>query len=107
MKPSEWRPLESFLVTRQQLTKIFGQHPRTIGKWIEEELPVEIRGRGGRPSLFDLPKCAKWILDRVRRELTATSDQPGGLSPQNERALLRTSAMTWREPVSMGKPHDK
>lgn len=72
-------------VTRPQLAKVFSKDPRTIAKWLEEGLPVARRGRGGRPSLYSLPHCIKWML---ARELEGRETSTEHLSATDERALL-------------------
>lgn len=77
----------ALLATRLQLGKIFGKNPRTIAKWLEEGLPVAVRGRGGKSSLYPIPQCVQWVF---KRELAALGgDKPGGeLQPLQERARL-------------------
>ncbi len=85
-RPRKPKTDPKLLVTRQQLGKIFDKVPRTIAKWLEEGLPVAVRGRGGKPSLYPVPQCVQWVL---KRELAANGPAAGGnLSPQQERAQL-------------------
>jgi len=74
------------LFTRPQLSKIFGKDARTIARWVEDGLPCEVKGRGGRPSMFSLPECVQWV---IARELQAQGDEEAGeLSPALEMAKL-------------------
>lgn len=71
--------------TRPQLATIFGKNPRTIAKWLDEGMPVASKGRGGRPSLYNLPKCVQWVIEQRVQALGGSGAE---LSPQTERALL-------------------
>jgi len=77
------------LVTRVQLAQILQKDARTIARWLEDGLPVAVKGRGGRPSKYDLADCVPWVIER---ELQIRSADTGGtespLSPQAERAKL-------------------
>lgn len=44
---------------------------RTVAKWEDEGLPVAVRGKGGRPSLYDLEECLAW---QAAREQLAAED---------------------------------
>jgi len=79
------RTVDLALFTRPQLAKIFQKDARTIARWIDDGLPVAVKGRGGRPSRYNLPDCVRWVLDR---ELQARSETGTDLSPQLERARL-------------------
>src|SRR5688572_1398209 len=76
---------EALFVTRLQLAKIFGKDPRTIARWLEEGMPVAQPGRGGKPSLFDVGACVRWV---IQREVAAVMPDSEGVSPQQERARL-------------------
>lgn len=74
------------LFTRRQLSKVFAKDERTIARWLEDGLPCEVKGRGGRPSMYSLPACVEWV---IHRELQAQGGaEDGKLSPQVERAKL-------------------
>ena len=73
------------LFTRPQLATIFGKNPRTIAKWLDDGMPVAVKGRGGRASRYSLPQCVQWVLER---ELQARGDEGEELKPQLERAKL-------------------
>lgn len=75
------------LVTRQDLARLFKKTPRTISRWIEEDLPAARPGRGGKATLFDLSAVVEWV---IRREVAARGggDEAAALSPQLERARL-------------------
>jgi phage terminase Nu1 subunit (DNA packaging protein) len=74
------------LVTRQDLARLFKKTPRTISRWIEEDLPAARPGRGGKATLFDLSAVVEWV---IRREVAARGGgDEASLSPQLERARL-------------------
>lgn len=56
------------LVTARELAEQLSCHPRTIPKWMDEGMPVAERGRGGRPSKFDLEQCREWSESRRAAE---------------------------------------
>lgn len=70
------------LVTRVELARRLGQHPRTVAKWLEEGLPVKERGRGGRASKFDELEVRVWLEARNR----AAAADGGELNWSQERA---------------------
>jgi phage terminase Nu1 subunit (DNA packaging protein) len=52
------------LVTSKQLATSLDCHPRSIAKWLDEGAPVAVRGRGGRPSLYDEEAFTTWVQAR-------------------------------------------
>jgi len=56
--------MASRLVTRLELAKRLQCNPQTIVKWVEEGLPVERRGKGGRASKYDMAKARAWVQAR-------------------------------------------
>lgn len=52
------------LVTRRELAAQLGQHMQTITKWEQQGLPIEVRGRKGKSSLYSLSKVQAWIARR-------------------------------------------
>ncbi|MGE3474119.1 MAG: terminase small subunit [Vicinamibacterales bacterium] len=62
------------LVTRRELAAQLGHHMQTITKWEQQGLPIEVRGRKGRSSLYSLANVQAWI---ARREAAATQSAPG------------------------------
>jgi len=68
------------LITRLTLARRVGVDARTVAKWIEIGLPVAVRGRGGRASLYNVADCERWIADHTAP--TAS----GGLDVAQERA---------------------
>ncbi len=51
-------------LTRKQLAAALKCDLRTIARWADEGLPTVRRGRGGRPSLFDLAAVQAWKAQR-------------------------------------------
>jgi phage terminase Nu1 subunit (DNA packaging protein) len=74
------------LATRQHLAAVLGVDPRTVARLVEEGMPVAQRGRGGRPSLYDLRACVPWWRDRA--VLARGPAEMANLSPPHQRALL-------------------
>lgn len=73
-------------LTRQELaTALGGISPRTIEKWLEEGLPVASRGRGGRPSRYDLATVQAWLKARDDAAAAAAPNS-GALDLVRERA---------------------
>lgn len=69
------------LLTRQELAEALGKHPDTIAGWVsEEDLPVAERGRGGKPSKYDLQAVLAWISAREEAQ------RAGPLDPVQEKA---------------------
>jgi phage terminase Nu1 subunit (DNA packaging protein) len=59
------------LQTRGELAEALGCSVRTISTWQGEGLPVAVRGKGGRASLFDPAACRRWV--ETREEARANS----------------------------------
>lgn len=74
---------KSPLVTARQLAVAFVVHPRTIAKFMDEGMPVAKRGRGGRPSMFDLAVCTAW--KEAREQLPADDGGPVDLTRERAR----------------------
>jgi len=74
------------LFTRPQLAKLFRKDSRTITKWLEDGLPCAMKGRGGRPSMFNLPDCVQWVV--AREVQSATGMDSEAMSPAIEMAKL-------------------
>lgn len=51
-------------VTRAQLADRLKVHPMTVTKWEQSGLPVEVRGRKGKPSYYLEAKARAWLLAR-------------------------------------------
>jgi phage terminase Nu1 subunit (DNA packaging protein) len=63
-------------LTRIALASALGCDVRTIAKWQDEGMPVAVRGRGGRASLYDEEACRAWKI--IRDQATASADGPIG-----------------------------
>jgi len=66
------------LVTRRELASQLGQHMQTITKWEQQGLPVEVRGRKGKSSLYSLSKVQAWLAHR-----DAAAASPGAANPHD------------------------
>lgn len=75
------RGASSKLRTRLELARALNYNPRTLQKFEEEGMPVEVRGRGGRPSQYDENKVRQWIAARQKQ-----SGDGGKLNLFEERA---------------------
>lgn len=70
------------LLTRQELALALAKHPDTIAAWASAEgMPVAERGRGGKPSKYDLEAVKAWL---AAREAEVRSSGP--LDPIQEKA---------------------
>jgi hypothetical protein len=49
-----------------QLAAELSVHPQSFVRFLEEGMPVARRGRGGRPSLYELDAVRAWLLARER-----------------------------------------
>ncbi len=67
---------------RVELAQALGIHPRTLDKFIEEGMPVRVRGRGGRPSEYEEAEARAWLA--VRNDVTPEDDAPDGRRAQRE-----------------------
>jgi phage terminase Nu1 subunit (DNA packaging protein) len=63
-------------ITAKQLADAIGVDRRTIAKWQDDGMPVAVRGRGGRPSQYDLDACRAWkdARDQVATDLDGQID---------------------------------
>lgn len=78
-------PQPPLLVTRLVLASILGVNVRTIDKFMDDGMPVAVRGKGGQASQYDVRDCVQWYVARERAALMGDGE---GLSPHKERALL-------------------
>lgn len=96
------------LVTRQQLAKVFKRDTRTIARWLEDAMPCAVKGRGGKPSMYSIPDCVEWL---VQREIRAHTSEDGPvLSPAIEQARLnqkRTEELELKLKVRRGELVEK
>jgi phage terminase Nu1 subunit (DNA packaging protein) len=69
------------LVTGKELAVELGVNPRTVSKFMDDGMPVAVRGRGGRPNRYDADACLAW--DAARKEI----DDGGHIDLLKERAL--------------------
>lgn len=69
-------------VTARQLAQALGVHTRTVDKFVSDGMPVAKRGRGGRPSRYDLDECQAW---KAAREAAAAQDGPVDLARERAR----------------------
>ena len=53
-------------VNKQRLAELWNKDPRQIGRFIDEGMPQERGGRGGREVMFDVAEATEW---RIRREV--------------------------------------
>lgn len=108
------------IVTRLELADELGKNPRTIAKWQEECLPIVERGRGGRPSTYDLEAyralvdsrvCSVTRIDAISGEFCRVLEQrpapleAGGLSRLYLHMYLRGE--TWAPVEVVVKPEFK
>lgn len=70
------------LLTRRELAEALNCDLRTIAKWADEGMPTAQRGRGGRPSLFDLAECQNW---KGERDEAAARDAPVDVARERAR----------------------
>jgi hypothetical protein len=85
------------LVTRKELAKRLGVHPITITKWEGEGLPVERRGRAGKPSLYREDAVLVWHTHREqgREHATAKAD-PFAARARRETAQAALAEQAYR-----------
>lgn len=85
-------------LTRLQLAKAMGCNGRTIAKWLEEGMPVEERGRGGRASRYDERKVRAWVAAR---------EKAGGMSEvARERARKERAQAVLAEQLAASRSQD-
>lgn len=60
--------------------------PRTIGKFLDEGMPVVRRGRGGRVSLYDPDACHAW---KDARDAVAATEAPDGRDARARKELAQ------------------
>lgn len=73
------------MVTRLQLAAELGLNPRYVSKLLEEGLPIQVRGKGGRASMFDLSVCRAWLEARNRVDEPAVDGVSRGLTAERAR----------------------
>lgn len=61
-RPTVGRGVET--LTRRQLAATLGVHMQTVTKWEHEGLPVEARGRKGKPSTYNEAAVRAWLQAR-------------------------------------------
>jgi phage terminase Nu1 subunit (DNA packaging protein) len=88
------------LVTRKELARILPCHPRSLSRWIEEGLPVAVRGRGGRASLFDPVASTAWV--RAKEEAAKTA-MPSFLEARTRQAVAQAVEAEQRVALRAGK----
>ena len=57
---------EARTVNKQNLASLWNKDPRQIGRFLDEGMPSERGGRGGRELVFDVAEVTEW---RIRREV--------------------------------------
>lgn len=81
------RRTRSDLLTWSELSSALGAdlptapHAVTISKWVQQGMPVAERGRGGRPSRYDLEAVRAWL-----RQRTEAADAGAPIDVARERA---------------------
>lgn len=55
--------IDTVTVTRPDLAELLDVNERTIAKWQAEGMPVLRRGRGGKPSAYNLAVAFRWARD--------------------------------------------
>jgi phage terminase Nu1 subunit (DNA packaging protein) len=89
-------PKPKAMLTRQELAGAIGVHPDTVAGWAaDEDMPVAQRGRGGKPSLYDLGAVLAW------RKAREEAERAGPLDPVQEKARrdhwqATLAEQTWR-----------
>lgn len=74
------------LLTAREIAGAFGCNIRTIAKWTDEGMPVAERGKGGRPSLFNLKDAEHWKSSRDFVPADGVSAQPLAARMRKENA---------------------
>lgn len=69
------------LVTRRELASALAKHPMTVTKWEQDGMPVAVRGRKGKPSLYDEAAVRAWLVER--------EEERGGEFVSLEKARIR------------------
>lgn len=82
-KARRYQKDDSDLLTRRELAGVLDCNPRTIAKWQEEGLPVAVRGRGGRPSLYSESEVRAWL--QAREEAARAPGAPLDLAQERAR----------------------
>jgi phage terminase Nu1 subunit (DNA packaging protein) len=54
------------LVTRREMSELLDVHMATITAWERSGLPIEVRGRRGIPSQYDMAAVLDWHVRRAR-----------------------------------------
>jgi phage terminase Nu1 subunit (DNA packaging protein) len=89
------RPRRTQLLTRRGLAAALECDIRTISKWQDDGMPCAQRGRGGRPSRFNVAQCRAWL--EARRLATAQTHVDLALErARKERAQAQLAEQTYR-----------
>jgi len=82
-------PMDSWLVTTNQLADLLGVAARTIFKFRDQGMPIVKRGR------YHAPTCVRWLIDsRTKTEATDLQEQRQMLyKAQTDRAELENAKL--------------
>lgn len=97
-KPKQ--PDHADLLTRRQLADRLGKHPMTVTKWEQDGLPVAVRGRRGRPSLYDPTAVSAWCQ---ARDEAAKQQAPDLLVARARKELAQAIEAEQRVAIRAGK----
>jgi phage terminase Nu1 subunit (DNA packaging protein) len=79
------------VVTRRELAELLGVHMQTVTRWEQAGLPIAVRGRRGKPSLYRLSAVRAWLRTR-----DAQSEVTASLSPAYHAARVRLQEVNAR-----------
>ena len=51
-------------ITGRELAAELACNRQSINRWAGDGMPTAVRGRGGRPSRYDVVKCKAWLAER-------------------------------------------
>ena len=80
--------IDSITVTRPDLAELFDVNERTVAKWQAEGMPVLRRGRGGKPSDYNLAVAFRWARGAGKFAVSAPTSM-GGVSARDRKEIAQ------------------
>jgi len=81
--------IDTITVTRPDLAELLDVNERTIAKWQAEGMPVLRRGRGGKPSDYNLAVAFRWA--RASGKFASQTVTPRGPSARDRKELAQAA----------------